>query len=101
MNELFIQDTLNRLKQAENRTTALEQGVHRPQLISCPSCLGQGKWDCECCNGSNGCSCGGQPVDMGTCNVCHGSGQVEDGNYDGNANLSAIQGMCYLGSGPK
>lgn len=72
-----------------------------PEWLTCPNCLGQGVWEAECCNGASGCSCKGQTVQMGTCQVCHGSGQVKDGEYDGMANLRMIEGLSYLGSGPR
>ncbi len=66
----------------------------------CNACLGQGEWEAECCDGSGGCSCRGQPVYQGRCHVCHGSGYYADGANTW-ANVEAIQGRCYLGSGPK
>lgn len=70
-----------------------------PELIRCTACIG-GRWEAECCNGSSGCSCGGQPVDMGACRVCGGTGwRSPDANV--RANADAIRGLCYLGSGPR
>lgn len=67
----------------------------------CPGCNGEGRWEAECCNGSGGCSCHGEPVDMGLCNVCGGSGEVPKGKpVNTKANLEAIQGFCFIGSGP-
>lgn len=66
----------------------------------CDACFGQGHWECECCNGSRGCSCGGQPVYMGQCNVCEGSGMVDE-QSDLMANVKSISGLAYLGSGPR
>ena len=66
----------------------------------CPGCGGTGRWETECCNGAGGCSCKGLPVDMGTCNVCGGSGHVDPNNYDSNANRRQIEGLCFIGSGP-
>lgn len=85
--------------------TAMEEHFDGPmerKMIMCPSCLGDGYWEAECCNGSGGCSCGGQPVNMGRCNVCGGSGQVEEGNYNPRANVNFIErgGYGYLGTGP-
>lgn len=65
----------------------------------CPLCL-DGRWEVECCNGSGGCSCGGEPVDMGICNACKGSGFVGD-DYDARANIRAIQGLHFIGTGPR
>jgi hypothetical protein len=66
----------------------------------CPGCNGSGEWFSECCNGSGGCSCRGQIVPMGRCNVCGGAGHVEDEGYNPRANVDAIQGLCFLGTGP-
>lgn len=72
--------------------------IHKEKL--CPSCYGEGRWETECCNGSGGCSCRGRTVDMGACNVCHGSGYVIDGQYNRDANINTIKGYCFVGSGP-
>jgi hypothetical protein len=68
----------------------------------CPSCLGEGKWEAECCNGMGGCSCAGRPVDMGYCNVCGGSGEVVEGEFDDMANVNFLMnsGACFIGTGP-
>jgi len=67
----------------------------------CPGCNGAGRWETECCNGSGGCTCQGEPVDMGPCNVCGGSGEVPKGKpINIKANLEAIRGFCFIGSGP-
>lgn len=73
-----------------------------PGLITCPSCRGRGEWETECCNGSGGCSCRGQVIPMGTCNVCGGSGEIpEDASREQRrANCNAIAGSCFIGSGP-
>ena len=77
----------------------LEGRTPAPRLIRCTACIG-GRWEAECCNGSSGCSCGGEPVDMGRCLVCNGTGwRTEDADVRANANL--IRGRCYLGSGPR
>lgn len=70
--------------------------------IECPYCYGEGTWEAECCNGSGGCSCHGQPVFMGNCNVCKGSGKVTEGEFNESANSEFIMqsGVCFLGSGP-
>lgn len=65
----------------------------------CPGCLGAGRWETECCDGSRGCSCRGQRIDMGYCNVCGGSGFVTI-DCDPMANVNAISGYCFIGSGP-
>lgn len=74
-----------------------------PAMVPCPSCYGSGQWEGECCNGSGGCTCRGQRVPMGRCNVCHGNGEVRaDGvGVNPGANAEAIRGLCYLGSGPR
>jgi hypothetical protein len=69
--------------------------------ITCQYCYGDGTWETECCNGSGGCSCRGQRVDMGPCNVCNGTGRVDPENYDMEANLKMISGACFIGSGPR
>lgn len=74
--------------------------MENTNLIECPYCYGDGTWECECCNGSGGCSCGGQPVHMGPCNVCRGTGRVDPNNYDMAANDRMIQGASFIGSGP-
>ena len=69
------------------------------EMVPCECCYG-GYWESECCNGSGGCSCGGLPIQMGACNVCGGLGyRRPDANT--NANVEAIGGACYLGSGPR
>lgn len=70
--------------------------------IECPNCYGSGEWEAECCNGSGGCSCHGQAVNMGACRVCRGTGRVINGKYNGRANSDFIinSGCCFLGSGP-
>jgi hypothetical protein len=73
----------------------------QPVMKRCPVCHGDGTWETECCDGSRGCSCRGERVPMGTCNVCGGSGQVEEGNFNPRANLEMIRGMSYTGSGPR
>jgi hypothetical protein len=69
-------------------------------LITCPGCGGRGHWETECCSGAGGCDCRGQVIDMGPCNVCGGSGYVAIGHHDKNANRRAIEGLCFIGSGP-
>ena len=68
------------------------------EMVQC-HCDG-GRWSAECCNGARGCSCQGRPVDMGTCQICDGSGW-HTRDADMNANLRKIQGLPYLGSGPQ
>ena len=66
--------------------------------IKCRNCT-NGKWSVECCSGANGCDCYGQEVDMGTCNVCGGTGwHGPDANI--RANIQAIKGRLFIGSGP-
>lgn len=72
-----------------------------PTWVPCPACNGAGDWFSECCDGSGGCSCRGQIVPMGRCNVCHGEGRVIEGQHNPMANVDAIRGLCYLGSGPR
>lgn len=68
------------------------------ELIKCEQCIG-GRLALECCNGANGCSCKGEVVDMGDCNVCGGSGWHRQ-DTDTLSNIKAIQGRCFIGSGP-
>lgn len=65
----------------------------------CPGCNGDGTWETECCDGSGGCSCRGQRINMGTCGVCGGSGDAPE-NADPMANVKAITGYCFIGTGP-
>lgn len=37
---------------------------------------------------------------MGTCNVCGGVGSVVEGEHNPMANVDAIRGLCFLGTGP-
>jgi hypothetical protein len=69
------------------------------RLERCDCCEG-GFWEVECCNGSGGCSCKGQRVAMGPCNVCRGTGWISP-DADRRANLRTIEGLCYIGSGPR
>src|SRR5688572_8402759 len=64
----------------------------------CPCCW-HGQWEAECCNGADGCSCRGQRVPMGRCNVCDGTGQVREDmqGVDTFANSRAIAGRCFIG----
>lgn len=71
----------------------------QPKQERCPGCRGKGTWQTACCNGAGGCSCEGDIVDMGTCNVCGGAGTVTPGEYDARANLKAIQGLHFVGTG--
>lgn len=75
---------------------------YQPEMIPCPFCYGEGTWEVECCSGASGCSCRGGLVDMGTCNVCRGSGQVEKNNHNPRANVDYLEraGACFAGSGP-
>jgi hypothetical protein len=85
----------------EYQQSQLEEMV-QPKTIPCPSCYGEGTWETECCSGAGGCSCKGQPVDMGACNVCHGTGYVDENNHNARANSDYImsRGACFAGSGP-
>jgi hypothetical protein len=69
--------------------------------VPCEMCV-NGQWEAECCNGADGCSCHGLPVQMGTCQVCGGTG-MRSINADkmANANLIRRSGRCFLGSGPR
>lgn len=69
------------------------------EMVRCRNCIG-GRWETECCNGSGGCSCRGQRIDMGPCNVCHGAGWHRP-EADTRANIRTIEGLCYIGSGPR
>lgn len=70
------------------------------ETVPCEACNGSGRWETECCNGSGGCDCGGQVLDMGNCNVCGGSGMRKP-DADVMANVNAIRGLCYIGAGPQ
>ncbi len=67
--------------------------------VFCEACNGMGHWEAECCNGSGGCSCQGQPVNMGVCNVCGGTGKRHI-DADRMANVKDLKGCCFIGSGP-
>ncbi len=69
-----------------------------PSRVPCRSCE-NGEWWTECCNGAGGCSCRGQRVHMGTCNVCHGTG-YHTPSANVLANVDTIRGYCFMGSGP-
>jgi hypothetical protein len=69
------------------------------ELVQCRNCIG-GRWSAECCNGAGGCSCRGQEVDMGACNVCNGTGWHSP-EANTMANCDSIRGQCFIGSGPK
>lgn len=71
------------------------------ETIPCPACDG-GRWETECCSGAGGCSCRGQVVDMGPCNVCGGTGEVPANitHEETMANCRAIAGAHFIGSGP-
>jgi len=66
------------------------------ELIPC-NCE-NGEWYAECCNGADGCSCYGKPVNMGKCNLCNGTGWRRP-DADMMANLVEIRGYCFVGSG--
>ena len=68
--------------------------------MTCPSCDGKGFWYSECCDGSQCCSCNGQPVPMGKCLVCGGTGIVVEGQYNPKANSDSLKGLLYLGFSP-
>jgi hypothetical protein len=69
------------------------------ELQYCEACSGTGHWEVECCSGANGCDCQGQPVPMGKCKVCGGTGQ-RSADADLRANISTIEGRCFIGRGP-
>lgn len=71
------------------------------ETMRCPGCDGDGRFLTECCDGSGGCTCRGDVVDLGPCRVCGGSGRVVEGEYDPAANRRAIQGLHFIGSGPR
>lgn len=77
---------------------AIRAGRFAP-VETCPGCGGSGSWETECCSGAGGCSCRGQVLDMGPCNVCGGTGQVQ-GEYDRRANLRTMEGAAFIGTGP-
>ncbi len=70
-------------------------------MVPCQSCEG-GTLMTECCNGSSGCSCMGQPVNLGACHVCNGTGLCYE-DADTSKNISYIKSIIshdgYLGSG--
>lgn len=69
------------------------------EMIRC-ECCENGIWYTECCNGADGCSCEGLPINMGPCNVCEGTGYRRP-DADTKANVKTIQGSCFIGSGPR
>jgi hypothetical protein len=69
------------------------------QTHFCRPCDGTGFWEAACCNGAGGCSCGGETVPMGECNVCHGSGRMAP-DADTMANVKVIRGFGFIGTGP-
>jgi hypothetical protein len=72
---------------------------NRPDnYIRCIYCV-NGRWEVECCSGANGCDCHGEPVPMGICNVCGGTGWHSP-DADRRANIKQIQGRCFIGNGP-
>lgn len=77
---------------------AIRAGRFDP-VTTCPGCNGSGSWETECCSGAGGCSCRGQVLDMGACNVCGGRGEVQ-GSYDRSANLRTMEGAAFIGTGP-
>lgn len=76
--------------------------VQNQPLVTCPGCNGSGEWETECCSGAGGCSCRGEAIPMGRCNVCASTGQVpEDISQEQRmANCRAISGLHFIGSGP-
>lgn len=66
--------------------------------VECRHCE-NGDWWTECCSGAGNCDCYGQPINMGRCNVCNGTGYHHK-NADTQANLRTIQGRCFIGNGP-
>lgn len=70
------------------------------ELVKCEMCE-NGVWWSECCNGAEGCSCQGQPVNMGTCNVCGGKGfRKPNANKNANSDYIRRNRMLFAGSGP-
>jgi len=69
--------------------------------VPCEMCE-NGVWWTECCSGAGGCSCHGQPVEMGICNVCGGTGlRDKDVNLQANSDMIRQGGFCFVGSGPR
>ncbi len=68
------------------------------ELIKCKMC-NNGQWQAACCNGAGGCSCRGDLVEMGMCNVCNGTGWRRE-DADVKANIKTIK-TCFIGSGPR
>jgi hypothetical protein len=63
----------------------------------------KGRLYTECCNGAGGCSCRGEFVDLGKCQLCKGTGFMRE-DVDKNANIRIIRSLAeagggYLGSG--
>ena len=69
------------------------------ERVPCLAC-DNGRWFTECCNGAYGCSCRGDIIDMGPCNVCHGTGYHAP-DADKMANVRTIEGYGHIGSGPR
>lgn len=84
---------------AEELAQRFQDVAEEPKTVRCDHCT-NGRFLAECCNGSSGCSCGGQEVDMGLCRVCYGTGW-RTADADTTANIRAIGNRCYLGSGPR
>lgn len=64
---------------------AFENSGACKSTVACRSCT-NGRFIVECCSGANGCDCRGQPVDMGPCKVCRGTG-FHDSDADRRANI--------------
>ena len=69
------------------------------ELVHCH--CDNGEWWTECCSGAGGCSCRGELVNMGPCNVCGGTGwRRPDANTGANVDFIRRSGRCFAGSGP-
>lgn len=79
-----------------------ELSRREPQMEQCEACGGRGTWEAECCNGSGGCSCRGDLVEMGSCHACGGYGAVEVSHQNpaANANFILNNHIGYPGGGP-
>ena len=68
--------------------------------MECGVCEGSGHWDTECCNGADGCPCGGGLVEMGACHACGGTGEVSVQQPMANADFILRNYIMFPGGGP-
>jgi len=62
----------------------------------CQHCY-DGRIEAECCNGYR-CSCGGQPVDLGICTACDGTGIQVRESENLNVVMSAVSSEGFIGA---